>query len=257
MHAFGMVISHNHIHDLYYSGVSCGWEWGYQENVSRDNLIERNHIHDIGQGLLSDMGGIYTLGVQPGTVIRGNLIHDVRSAHYGGWCIYPDEGSSHIIIENNVCYDADRDAFHQHYGRENVVRNNILAFGGESVARYSRVDDHNGITFTKNILVTDGKPIYQAGYHHRLSERRFMSDLNLVFDVSGKPVHCVDAGGKRLSWTAWRKLGQDTHSVVRDPKFRNWRKRDFRLQPSSPALKLGFEPIDVSDVGPRPRGARD
>jgi len=110
MHAAGNIITHNHIHDLYYTGISAGWRWGYNESVARDNLIEKNHIHDIGQGWLSDMGGIYTLGVQPGTVLRGNLIHDVNKASYGGWAIYLDEGSSHIIVENNICYRINENA---------------------------------------------------------------------------------------------------------------------------------------------------
>ncbi len=257
MHGYGLVIAHNHIHDLFYTGISCGWEWGYQANVSRDNRIEKNHIHDIGQGLLSDMGGIYTLGVQPGTVIRGNLIHNVRSAHYGGWCIYPDEGSSHILIENNVCHDADRQAFHQHYGRENIVRNNVFAFGGEAVACYSRADEHNGITFSQNLLITDGKPVYAAGYQHHLAERRFRSDLNLAFDVSGKGLEVKDAGDRTLTWAEWVGLGQDTHSCTADPCCRDLRRRDFRLRPGSPALGLGFTPIDLSDVGPRPPARRD
>jgi len=251
MNAYGMVIAHNLIADLFYTGISCGWEWGYQENVSRDNLIEKNHIHTLGQGLLSDMGGIYVLGVQPGTVLRGNLIHDVHSAHYGGWCIYPDEGSSHLVIEDNVCYDADRQAFHQHYGRENIVRNNLFAFGGESVAHYTLAHDHNGITFTNNLFVTDGKPIFSTGGGHRLEDRHFLSDLNLFFDTSGKRPWHRDAGKRRFSWTAWRKLGQDQHSIVADPAFRDWKKRDFRLKPGSPALKIGYRPPDLSDVGPR------
>src|SRR5579875_487287 len=82
-----LLIAHNHIHDLFYSGISCGWVWGYAESVSHDNRIEYNHIHDIGQRLLSDMGGIYTLGVQPGTVLRGNLIYNVEKHNYGGWAI--------------------------------------------------------------------------------------------------------------------------------------------------------------------------
>lgn len=254
MHAYGLVLAHNHIHDLFYTGISCGWEWGYGPNVSRENRIEKNHIHNLGQGLLSDMGGIYTLGIQPGTVLRGNWIHDIRSAHYGGWCIYPDEGSSHEIIEDNVCHDADRQPFHQHYGRENIVRNNLFAFGGQSVAEYSRGNDHNGFTFTRNLLITDGKPIYTCGYGYKLAHNRFLSDLNLIFDVSGrKPVF----GAKRkLTLAQWRKLGQDGHSVVADPLFRNWKKRDFRLRPGSPALALGYRPPDLSDVGPRPRSRR-
>ena len=99
MDCFGTVIAHNHIHDFFYSGINCGWTWGYGVHVAKDNLIEKNHIHDIGHGVLSDMGGIYILGVQPGTVVRGNLVHDVEKSVYGGWGIYLDEGTSHIIVE--------------------------------------------------------------------------------------------------------------------------------------------------------------
>ena len=255
MNAHRMRIVHNHIHDLYYTGVSCGWEWGYQENASRDNLIAWNHIHHLGQGLLSDMGGIYTLGVQPGTVLRNNLIHDVRSAHYGGWCIYPDEGSSHILIEHNVCYDADRNGFHQHYGRENVIRNNVFAFGGEAVCRYSRHEPHRGFTFIRNILVTDGKPIW--GNVRRDSERgvaaereRILADLNLVFDVAGAPL-TVQCGNESVAFEEWMAAGLDAHSVCADPRFVDLAGRNFALEEDSPAFALDFEPIDLSRVGPR------
>jgi len=98
-HNSGNNISHNHIHNLYYSGISVGWVWGYGWSVSWDNRIEFNYIHDIGQGVLSDMGGIYLLGVSPGTAVRNNLIHGVKAHSYGGKAIYLDQGSSHIVIE--------------------------------------------------------------------------------------------------------------------------------------------------------------
>ena len=131
----------------------------------------------MGQGVLSDMGGIYTLGVQPGTVIRGNLIHDVTKLNYGAWCIYPDEGSSHILMENNVCYRTNANVFHQHYGRENIVRNNIFAFGAESVTRHARADpDHNAFSFERNIFITDGLPIFAGGYACMLADKNLRSD---------------------------------------------------------------------------------
>ncbi len=250
MNAHTVAICHNHIHDLFYSGISCGWEWGYQENVSRDNLIAFNHIHDIGHKLLSDMGGIYTLGVQSGTVLRNNLIYNVSSAHYGGWCIYPDEGSSHLLIENNVCYDADRQPFHQHYGRENMVRNNIWAFGGEAVAIYTRIEPHRGFTWIRNIMVSSGEPFFLSNHTVEKEAGRIHSDLNLFYAVKRRPYFKV--GGKNLTLKQWQAIGRDLHSIVVNPKFRNLNKRDFTLAADSPALKLGFVPIDLSEVGPRP-----
>ncbi len=260
-HSFGNRLCHNHIHDLFYSGISCGWVWGYGENVARDNLIDHNHIHDLGQGLLSDMGGVYTLGVQPGTTIRGNLIHDIERLNYGGWAIYPDEGSSHLIIENNVCYRTDSQVFHQHYGRENTIRNNLFAFGAEAVTTVSRpVDDHLAVVFERNILIADGSPIFTAGGALQVDRPDHASDLNLVWDLSGRePVFRAKVAGEQrdLSLAEWQALGLDQHSVMADPGCADPRQGDFTLPDDSPAYALGFQPIDLSQVGPRPREERD
>jgi hypothetical protein len=280
-HTFANVVAHNHIHDLYYTGVSCGWIWGYSESVARDNRIEKNHIHQVGQGLLNDMGGIYLLGVQPGTALRGNLIHDVRSSKYGGWAIYPDEGSSHIVIENNVCYDCSSQVFHLHFGRESVLRNNIWAFAKEGIIAISRGNQCNwpqkgaapdgrvsgALTFERNIVLTDGAPVFLGGMDDEsgnLETRTFWSDLNLFWDVGGKPVRCANGGHliakegyKRFfTWKEWQAFGYDRHSVIADPKCADLAKRDFRLADDSPAWALGFQAIDLSDVGPRPADKR-
>jgi hypothetical protein len=272
-HAADVRIAHNHIHDTYYTAISAGWVWGYEPSVTNAIRIEKNHIHDIGQGVLSDMGGVYMLGIQPGSVIRGNRVHGVRAAGYGGWAIYPDEGSSHLVIEDNVAYDTTGHVFHQHYGNENTVRNNVFAFGGEGVLALSRGPAHNGgrgalaFTLERNVLVSDGKPVIATGLSGEGAEaatRPFLSDLNLFWDASGASVALGDGqgagtGGLRKAYdvAGWQALGLDRHSVVADPRFQDPAARDLRLAPGSPALALGFRPIDLSDVGPRPRGKRD
>jgi hypothetical protein len=271
-HTFGNQVMHNHIHDLYYSGISCGWVWGYAESVAHNNRLEKNHIHNLGHGWLSDMGGIYTLGVQPGTVIRGNLIHDVEAACYGGWAIYPDEGSSHLVIENNLCYRTTQQPFHQHYGRENIIRNNIFAFGRLSQIALSRIPPkeyemtahvagQKAFTFEHNIVVTREQPVFQGGYLADLRKNCILGDNNIYWSISAQPIlFCSGDPLKQapmLSWTAWQATGRDSHSLIADPLFRNLAQDDFALQPDSPALALGFQPLDLRNVGPRPAGQRD
>jgi hypothetical protein len=265
-HSFGNLILHNLIHDLYYTAISVGWTWGYRETVARDNLIAYNHLHDIGQGLLSDMGGIYLLGPQPGTHVHHNLIHDVRAAHYGGWAMYPDEGTSHVTIEHNVCYRTSSTVFHQHFGRENLVRNNIFAFGTEGVIALSKAEGHRSFTLTHNILLSDGKPLFVSGYGYDLTDPDPLeSELNLLWDTT-RGNDLLAAAAKRSSAghvstdaitpQQWQAIGHDRHSRVADPGFTNPAAGDFTLPDDSPATQIGFQPIDLTHVGPRPAGQR-
>lgn len=247
-------ISHNTIHDFYYTGISVGWTWGYGPTNARCNIIEFNHIHNIGRRLLSDMGGIYTLGVQPGTVIRFNLIHDVEAYGYGGWGIYLDEGSSHILVENNIVYNTMSGGFHQHYGRENVIRNNVFALSREGQIVFSKGESppYIAFTFERNIVLTNGSPIFVGGYAEEFWRRNFRSNLNLFYDVSGKQITFFESSkGKKYNLEEWRNFGYDTYSIIDNPKFKDIEKYNFTLAKDSPAFKIGFKSINLEDVGAR------
>jgi len=238
-------VSHNHIHDFYYTGISVGWTWGYGASLAKGNVIEFNHVHNIGVRsdgdgpILSDMGGVYTLGVQPGTVIRFNLFHDIAGLRYGGWGIYLDEGSTDILVENNVVYNTTHGGFHQHYGRENVVRNNIFAFGRDAQIQRSRSESHRSFTFERNIVYwREGELL--AG---KWDDPNFTLDNNLYWREGGGEIKFAG-----LSWDEWRNRGLDVHSLIADPLFANPANGDFGLDPESPALSLGFEPIDVAKI---------
>jgi parallel beta-helix repeat protein len=241
-------IVHNHVHDLFYTAISVGWTWGYGPNQSKGNLIAYNHLHAIGKDMLSDMGGIYTLGIQPGTAIRNNLVHDVSSFTYGGWGIYTDEGSSEIVIEDNIVYGCKSAGFHQHYGRENILRNNIFAFNREHQLMRTRPEPHTSFTMEGNIVYFDQGRLLGTNW----TDGKFAMRRNLYYDARGAE---ISFAGKTFS--EWQALGQDQDSMVADPLFVNAGNFDFRLRAESPALKMGFHQIDMTTVGPRVQAGAD
>ncbi|MDX9973046.1 MAG: right-handed parallel beta-helix repeat-containing protein [FCB group bacterium] len=238
-------VSHNEISDLLYTGVSVGWSWGYDPSSAHHNVIEYNHIHDIGKSVLSDMGGIYLLGIAPGTTCRYNLIHDVSSYAYGGWGIYPDEGSSYLLIENNVVYNTKTGGFHQHYGRGNVVTNNIFAFSKEGQVIRTREEAHPSFFFERNIVLFDNGKLLGSNW----GNGNYWIDSNVYWDTSNPEI--TFAG---MTFDEWKAKGRDANSVIADPMFVDPAAHDFTLKPESPALKLGFNNIDISQAGPRERG---
>ncbi|MCX7016671.1 MAG: right-handed parallel beta-helix repeat-containing protein [Candidatus Sumerlaeota bacterium] len=247
----GNTVAHNEIHDTGYSGISCGWTWGFGPTAARDNIIEFNHIYNIGRGILSDMGGIYTLGIQPGTVLRNNLIHDVHRedgpAGYGGWGVYLDATTTHVRVENNVIYRTHDGGVHQNRGQQNTIVNNILALGENAQFRRSQPAPEPSFTFERNIIY------WKTGdlFWNRTNDFRLLFDYNLYWNAAGEPVEFGAAQFGRIPWEKWRSMGQDAHSLIADPLFADPEKGDFSLKPDSPAFKIGFKPIDVSQVGPR------
>jgi parallel beta-helix repeat protein len=240
-------VAHNAIHDLYYSAVSVGWTWGYRESPCHHNTIEFNHLYDVGQGLLSDMGAVYTLGPQPGTVVRNNLIHHVKSFTYGGWGLYTDEGSTGIVLENNIVHHCLSAGFHQHYGKENVIRNNIFAFNQQNQLMRSRDEAHTSFFFTNNIVVFASGQLLGSTWHND----KFVLERNLYWKSrAGLDAPSIGFAGANLA--QWQARGHDTNSIVADPLFVDAARDDFQLRPASPALSLGFKPIDVGSIGPRP-----
>ena len=258
--SYGNLIRYNHIHHGFYTGVSLGWVWGYGRSIARDNIVERNHIHHIGQGLLSDMGAVYMLGPAPGTVVRNNLFHDIDANKYGGWGIYTDEGSTGVLIENNIVYNTKFAGYDMHFGRDVTIRNNIFALGRMDQINRTRAEDHPSLYFENNIVYWKEGKLFSGDWKDREYQyyRRplgpdwdtytwtFESNWNVFYN----PNQTVDEVKfyNNESFADWRNRGYDKNSVYADPMFVDPDNYDFRLKPESPALKHGFKPIDLSGV---------
>ena len=103
----GLVIAHNEVHALPYSGISLGWRWNPTPTGARNNRIEFNHSWDT-MNVLCDGGCLYTLGFQPGSVVRGNHFHDARRSEFAQGApnngIFFDEGTKGFHVEQNLIH---------------------------------------------------------------------------------------------------------------------------------------------------------
>jgi hypothetical protein len=150
----GTVITRSEIAHHPYTGVSVGWQWNPNPTPCRNNRVVANHIHHCMQ-ILSDGGGIYTLGRQPGTRLAQNHIHDiplnVGRAESNG--MFLDEGTTEIVIEGNLIYDTVRSPLRFHKARENLVKDNIVTLReGVPIVRYNATDPKH-ITLKDNTVI--------------------------------------------------------------------------------------------------------
>jgi hypothetical protein len=149
-------IRQNELRNLPYTGISIGWMWNPQPTPCMGNIVENNHIHHVMQ-VLSDGGGIYTLGYQPGTILRGNLIHDIplnagRAESNG---MFLDEGTTDIEITKNAIYNTARSPLRFHKARVNRVIENVFGIpAGLAPVRYNRTDEKDIHLINNTILLT-------------------------------------------------------------------------------------------------------
>jgi hypothetical protein len=243
-------LSHNEVCDFRYTGISLGWTWDIVRSGTRDNLVEQNHVHHV-MRVLDDGGGVYSLGLTPGSVIRNNHIHHVGRPEDGvGHGVYLDGGSAGVLAENNVVHDTGGGGIRVQHGTACLtVMNNICAYCGFGLG----ADSERTNIFAYNIVYLAGegtpfRPVSEWQTYNKIIRN------NLYWDEDRRPIRFL-----KYTFPEWQKLEgikdiwytprMDQGSRIADPQFVDARGRYFRLKPTSPALAMGFEPIDLSGAG--------
>lgn len=303
--ASNCTISHNEVGFLAYAGISVGWSWNFAQPSGTDRiLVTANYIHDLGTGLFRQLGdamaAVYTLGVQPGTVVSGNFGHDVFAFYTGGYGLSQDQGSSEMLFEKNVLYRINAALQTQHYGLNNTYRNNLFCDGmvdsltplnSPAVRTVPKAGLPNSFAFQRNVvawynssndaLAFNGEYVSLdssgAAPPGQSSAWSYAFADNLYFDAQdlqaqSKPIWggCTNTCGKKqpfkLTWAQWTGgcgtdggsspqnctgPKQDAGSSFGDPLIADAAAFNFTLLPGSPALAMGFNQIDLSEVGVR------
>jgi Right handed beta helix region len=202
--AHHITVEHNEVSDFYNNGVAVGFNWNYACNRAHDNIVQFNHLHNLGQGVTSDLGGVYYLsGLNTGNMVLNNKVHDINHdpAGYGGWGIYTDQGALGVLIQNNLVYRTTDASLHVNSSPTapttptppNLFKNNILVYGG--MGAMARHNDTTFLSFQfQNNVVFYDKPTTQYGYWHcqgkTVCTDYFEYDNNLYFDkavTGGQP----------------------------------------------------------------------
>jgi parallel beta-helix repeat protein len=254
--ATDVVIGDNLIHHHRYSGISIGWQWGYGTPFSNNVIVQGNYIYNIGRHILCDQGGIYVLGVQRGSVIANNVIKNVFSYAMYMWGIYLDEGTSDIVVSNNVVYNTGWASMFQHYGANNTIINNVFARASliqapqsgdpmpDGDTRIQLTENHTSWTYTQNIVYDT----FQGANHSVFKADHPNVRISFTNNVYYNPYGTLLLFGYQLQqmpFSEWQKTGQDNGSVIADPLFAgDVNQCDFfTVQANSPAAALGFANI--------------
>jgi len=154
--------------------------------------------------------------------------------------LYADEGSFGITEENNLVYRCKSSAFHQHYGKENIIKNNIFALNIRAQLQATRVEEHRSILFTNNIIYFDSGSLLSSNWN----KFNLLSDYNCYWDTRKK-----DISFSNVSFSAWRNSGKDIHSIIADPLFIDPEEFDFHFKKLTVLKKIKFVPFDYSVAG--------
>ena len=204
--------------------------------------------------MLSDLAAIYTCST-PGTRIRYNLLRDVSRRDYGGWGIYPDEGSHDILIEKNLIYGCQDGALFAHHNRNIIAENNILALN-----RDAQLLERGGIGGFRADLP---RAIYKSTTRTEVPWGAYGDEHSAATCVHSTATSTGNATGEppmfrpeKFHPVANRSEQDQRNSLVADPLFVDPEKGDFRLRPRTlQQQRLDSEPWDFSAVGPRPPGS--
>ena len=158
-------------------------------------------------------------------VVQPNILRNNRWRCDHGWDIDLDDGSSHYLIYNNLLLNGGlkfREGF-QRTATNNIIVNNSL--------HLHVWFENSGDVFARNIVMTEYRPIYMT-----IPKWGAEIDYNLFTGLEAD----------RLKYAA---EGCDAHSLAGDPLFVNAAAGDFRVQPSSPVLSLGFVNFPMDQFG--------
>ncbi|MDE7396400.1 MAG: hypothetical protein K2M98_01595, partial [Muribaculum sp.] len=146
-----------------------------------------------------------------------------------------------LTIRQNLVHDCKFSAFHQHYGRDNTVVNNIFANQIRVQLESSSDEPHMQFSYSSNIVYHTTGTMYGL----RWDKSRINRHHNLYWYAGENPVRFGDKTLKQWQTAS----GSDIGSIEADPKFRDIPNGDYTPTNRRALKAIGFQPFDPSEAG--------
>lgn len=253
-------IEHNHIRSAPHNGLNASGG-GRLLRFGFANEVRKNLVHDIGQGVLSDLTAIRVSGKSPHSVVEGNVAYNVNARDYSAIHIYLDGESEYWTVRHNWIYGSNDRSINMK-GWSHKIYDNVLAFAGWHLVNRRNSDTRAPFSeefplmervppeFERNIFTQQGMGIaYIWMDYEDIINPWAYSDKNLFWDMTDN----IWVGGFRQGLDEFQAdQDMDLNSLQTDPMFVDPLRGDFRLQENSPAIsELGFPALDNRDAGIR------
>lgn len=230
---------------------------GLQLRRVRDFRVYGNEISDFGHGIdmEGDMGGVVPLGVVILSTSWGsfsnNVVHSPHIANTNGHLlnIQTSVTNSHVLIANNLFYEAAQNASSIHLGFGNAAKtmlyNNTLVQSNDTSVIGIRAAQGSVPELVNNIIWQQGTG--KAGELIFNSQQPVHLNNTYYFPIGGAPSWGVSGSGEK----------------IQDPKLRIiprgiFSKEFTQLAPGSPLVNGGIklDGIPVFDINGRSRSTR-
>lgn len=244
--------------------------WGIFTDFSDDLLLDGNECFGSVQ-----QHGIYVSNTCSNPIVRGNRLHDnfANGLHMNGDVSQGGAGViTNALVENNIIYGngaGGGSGINCDGVQNSLFRNNLIyAAHGAGITLYQTdasapsinatvinntidvasngkwaIQIHNGssgaVVFN-NIFLTHHS--FHGSIHLTVpaDQQGLICDYNIL--TTNNNVATPDDDSTNLTFTQWKGLGFDTHSIqaTQDACFVNWSGADYHLSATSPALDKGI-----------------